>query len=154
MNMEMERSFHERTHRHFSKWHWSGWILLGIIACAVFLGVAGYIIMSLWNWLMPPLFKLSVLTFWQAVGIAILARLIFGNSHRGWSHWRRKRWAHMNSPYYHRQFAHSHWNMHHRSGCECDTPKWQYYDKFWSEEGEKAFEEFAKKQSEKSDSNS
>lgn len=34
----------------------------------------------LWNWLMPTLFKLPAVTFWQAVGLLSLSWLLFG----GW----------------------------------------------------------------------
>lgn len=33
--------------------------------------------MILWNWLMPELFGLKEINFWQAIGIQILAYLIF-----------------------------------------------------------------------------
>src|SRR5690606_34379910 len=46
----------------------AGWILLGIIAVAGLAILFGYIIMWLWNWLMPDLFGLSTINYWQAVG--------------------------------------------------------------------------------------
>ncbi len=36
------------------------------------------IVMLLWNWLMPVLFGLSAINYWQALGIFILARILFG----------------------------------------------------------------------------
>jgi hypothetical protein len=33
--------------------------------------------MLLWNWLLPDLFNLPVIGFWQAVGITLLANLLF-----------------------------------------------------------------------------
>lgn len=36
------------------------------------------IIMGLWNWLMPVIFGLTTITFWQALGLFILGRLLFG----------------------------------------------------------------------------
>jgi len=47
-----------------------------------FLAVAagfGAVIMLLWNWLMPPIFSLGTINFWQALGLLILCRLLFGN---------------------------------------------------------------------------
>lgn len=46
--------------------------------------IAGFsaIIMLLWNWLMPPLFGLVTISFWQAIGLFILARILFGSF--GW----------------------------------------------------------------------
>ena len=35
-------------------------------------------IMYLWNWLMPKIFGLTTLTFWQSWGLSLLASLLFG----------------------------------------------------------------------------
>ena len=37
-----------------------------------------YPVMWLWNWLMPAIFGLKTLTFWQAFGLTMLANMIFG----------------------------------------------------------------------------
>lgn len=37
-------------------------------------------IMLLWNWLMPLIFGLKVLTFWEAFGVMLLCSLLFSNS--------------------------------------------------------------------------
>ncbi|MDR3058060.1 MAG: hypothetical protein ACK5KL_21400 [Dysgonomonas sp.] len=39
---------------------------------------AGAVVMLLWNWLMPVIFGLITINFWQALGIFILARILFG----------------------------------------------------------------------------
>lgn len=39
--------------------------------------------MLLWNALMPQIFHLPVINYWQAIGLLILARLFFGS---GWMH--------------------------------------------------------------------
>ncbi len=49
----------------------------------VFLGLAiiaglGVIIMLLWNLLIPAVFGITAINFWQALGLFILARLFFG----------------------------------------------------------------------------
>ena len=49
--------------------------LLGLVLF-VFLG--GEIVMQLWNWLLPPLFGWRELTFWQALGMLALCRILFG----------------------------------------------------------------------------
>ena len=36
------------------------------------------IVMLLWNWLMPSIFGLGTISFWQALGICILCRILFG----------------------------------------------------------------------------
>jgi len=72
-------------------------VLLVAIACAVF----GFIVMSLWNWLMPALIGWRPITFWQALGLFILTKILFGGFRGGWGHgrhWRRRmmeRWEQM-----------------------------------------------------------
>jgi hypothetical protein len=39
---------------------------------------SGAIVMLLWNWLMPSIFGLAVINFWQAAGLLILARILLG----------------------------------------------------------------------------
>ena len=33
--------------------------------------------MILWNWLMPTIFNLPTITFWQAMGLNIMASILF-----------------------------------------------------------------------------
>ena len=49
--------------------------LLGLIAIIIVL--LGYPVMLLWNWLMPEIFGLSGITFWQAIGLNILCTILF-----------------------------------------------------------------------------
>lgn len=44
----------------------------------LFIFVGGEIVKLLWNWLLPPIFSLHQITFWQGLGILILARILFG----------------------------------------------------------------------------
>ncbi|MCO5237772.1 MAG: hypothetical protein M9933_16050 [Chitinophagaceae bacterium] len=48
---------------------------LGLLAVAA---AGSAIVMLLWNWLMPAVFGLSIVSFWQALGIFVLCRLLFG----------------------------------------------------------------------------
>ena len=49
---------------------------VGIIA--VVAAILGFPLMLLWNWLMPTLFGLPVITFWQAIGLNFLSSILFG----------------------------------------------------------------------------
>jgi hypothetical protein len=49
--------------------------IIGLIAIVIVL--LGYPLMLIWNWLMPELFGLSEITFWQAIGINILSTILF-----------------------------------------------------------------------------
>ena len=51
---------------------------LGILAFVAFIAIGGTVVMLLWNWLMPSLFSLKVIAFWQAVGLLALCRILFG----------------------------------------------------------------------------
>lgn len=54
------------------------------IAFVIFLG--GEIVKMLWNWLVPSIFGLRPLTFWEAAGMLALCRILFGGvSGRGLS---------------------------------------------------------------------
>lgn len=43
-----------------------------------FLGLFGGCVMLLWNWLMPDLFGLPEISFWQAAGLLLLCKILFG----------------------------------------------------------------------------
>jgi membrane protein required for beta-lactamase induction len=49
--------------------------VVGMIAIAVVL--LGYPLMLLWNWLMPVIFGLPEITFWQAIGLNFLSTILF-----------------------------------------------------------------------------
>ena len=67
-----------------------------IVAAAVV--VFGGAVMLLWNSILPGLIHVGEITFWQALGIFVLAKILFGGGwgHRGgpWGH-RRHQWMHM-----------------------------------------------------------
>ncbi len=55
-----------------------------IFKCFVFgvtiAALIGLVVMLLWNWLVPELFKGPVISYWQALGLLVLSKIIFG----GW----------------------------------------------------------------------
>jgi hypothetical protein len=53
--------------------------LLGLAAVAGF----GAIVMLLWNWLAPAIFGATVINFWQALGLLVLSKILFGGFGRG-----------------------------------------------------------------------
>ena len=61
--------------------------MLGVVAITVF----GFLVRGLWNWLMPPLFGLHALTFWQALGLLALSWILFGGLRGGPGGYRRRR---------------------------------------------------------------
>ena len=57
-------------------------VKIALIATMAFV-VFGFVVMSLWNWLMPALFGFHVITFWQAIGILLLSKILFGGFRGG-----------------------------------------------------------------------
>jgi hypothetical protein len=56
------------------------WIfVLAPLAIVVFLTIGGEVVQHLWNWLLPALFGWPEITFWQALGLLALCRILFGN---------------------------------------------------------------------------
>jgi hypothetical protein len=49
-----------------------------LLAFALFIALGGAVVMNLWNWLLPPLFGWGQITFWQALGLLALCRILFG----------------------------------------------------------------------------
>jgi len=73
------------------------------IAPMILLAIAAfsYITMLLWNSLMPEIFHLTTISFWQAAGLLVLTRLLFGfngpwGHHNHRAHHLREKWANMN----------------------------------------------------------
>ena len=45
----------------------------------IFIAAGGQAVLHLWNWLLPPIFGWKEISFWQAVGLLALCRILFGN---------------------------------------------------------------------------
>ena len=55
------------------------WIApLAILAMLLFIAIGGEIVKLLWNWLLPTLLGWREISFWQALGILALCRILFG----------------------------------------------------------------------------
>ena len=66
----------------------------GIAFFAIFIFLFGFITMSLWNALVPDLFHGPMLTYWQALGFLVLAKIFFGGFYgRGRCHGRHRHWS-------------------------------------------------------------
>jgi hypothetical protein len=85
------------------------WIFRGIkfaVFAAIALAALAFLVMSLWNLVLPAAAGWHALSFVQALGLLVLCRLLFGGlrgrggwrGHGGW-HWRwrmHERWEQMN----------------------------------------------------------
>lgn len=103
-------------------------IAIGLALALVF----GFFVKFLWNWLMPGVFGLREITYWQAIGMIVLAHILIG--HRG-----PRRFAHGG-------YGHGPWAW---SG-PCSTEgaanghikDWRRYDEWWEAEGREAFKKY------------
>lgn len=111
-----------KTFTALPKWTQILFFALLSIAGIVFFGfIFGYIIMWLWNQLMPEIFKLPTISYWQGIGLFILARILLGsfgsnNSHKSEVRSNKK-----------------------TTTASCD-PDWEHYNAWWENEGKAAFE--------------
>ena len=64
------------------RWKWIFIAPLAILGVAAFVFIGGQLVLHLWNWVLPPLFGFPEVTFWQALGLLALCRILFGGF--GW----------------------------------------------------------------------
>jgi hypothetical protein len=75
-------------------------VLFAVLFVAA-LATLGFVVKGLWNWLMPALFGWKLIGYWQAVGLMILSKILFGgfSGSRGRGGYRRprmrERWGQM-----------------------------------------------------------
>lgn len=67
------------------------WIVVGALLISLF----GLVTMMLWNWLVPDLFNGPVISFWQALGLVVLSKILFGglggkSNRGGHAHWKHR----------------------------------------------------------------
>lgn len=127
------------------------WVLVGILMACVFALVFGFVVKWLWLVTLVPVFGIAELTYWQSVGIVILARLIFGGF--GYRKSGRDGYPGNGNGWggnHHDFFNQMHDRFHGRN------PDWQseesviqvpdadrkYYHEFWEKEGKQAFEDY------------
>jgi hypothetical protein len=53
----------------------------------LFFAAFGFVVMGLWNWLTPALFGWKAIGYWQAWGLLILSRILFGGLRGSGGHW-------------------------------------------------------------------
>jgi hypothetical protein len=60
------------------------WIFLAAsLGITAIIGIGGEVVMHLWNWNLPAVFGWREITFWQAIGLFALCRILFGDFGRG-----------------------------------------------------------------------
>jgi len=112
----------------------------GLLVAVLFAFLFGLIVQMLWNWLMPAIFGLGKISYWQAFGIVILAKILFSgiSHHRDNGH-----------DYFRRKF-HDKERASDSDWIHAEDPKnWKYYRQYWRDEGKEAFKEYVKKMEDK-----
>ncbi|MEA5049208.1 MAG: hypothetical protein VB034_11460 [Eubacteriales bacterium] len=124
---------------------WAKYTLYTILGLggAVLIGLLlGNVILWLWNWLMPKLFGLRTIGFWEALGLFALMRILIGfgsSSHSDDGDSRKQK------------------KNKRKGSCseEKETGKsWKYYDEWWEQAGKEAFRAYADRMGRNSDSES
>lgn len=89
-------------HSRFSPLAIVGMAIGGIALAVLFAFFFGWVVMLLWNWLMPEIFGLPAITYWQGWGLVLLSHILLkgsfhgeGDRHgRGKKHGRKRSWEH------------------------------------------------------------
>lgn len=68
-----------RKHRYAGRGRFFFFPLIAI----TFLLVMGAVVMLLWNAILPDLVEVNPISYWQAVGLLLLCRILFGNFRKG-----------------------------------------------------------------------
>jgi hypothetical protein len=125
--------------------HIVGWVFLGVAFAVVFALVFGIVVMFLWNWLMPAIFGLGEISYWQAFGLVILAKLLFGAfGHRHKDH----------SDRFHKKFPGGKEDFHAVRKEDDMIEGWKHYKQYWQDEGKAAFEDYLRRMNEKKEEKS
>ncbi|MBN2851722.1 MAG: hypothetical protein JXQ23_03190 [Clostridia bacterium] len=112
----------------------AGWIMAGILLACVFAFILGIGVMYLWNWLMPDIFGLGTIGYWQAFGLILLAKILFGFGGHGESNSKSK-------------------GKKDKIESKVKTEQDNLYNEWWDSEGKNKFDEyFEKKKNEKEES--
>jgi len=62
------------------------WVLKFVVMTVLFVAVLGLVTQMLWNWLVPELFGGHVVTYWQALGLILLSKILFWSFGKGGHH--------------------------------------------------------------------
>ncbi len=119
-----------------------GMVFVGLIFAALFALVFGFLVKWLWNFLMPDLFGLKEITYWQAFTIVILSKLIFGTfGHKNYD-------RHYGQPRYFKKW-HDRYHGSEDEPWNRKSKNREIYKRFWQKEGKAAFQDYLMKNTKK-----
>ena len=116
-----------------------GKIVLGVFIAALIAVAVGALVMVLWNWLMPAIFGLGTITYWQGFGLVLLLRLLIGGfgEHGGKGPGAPKAPRGPGKHWHHSQRVY-------RGGYFDDV-----YEQWWQSEGAERFDQYMKERGKK-----
>jgi hypothetical protein len=119
-----------------------GLVGIGVAFALLFALVFGFLVKWLWNWLAPDIFGLGTITYWQAVGMLILAKILFSGFGR---HGHPK--PHPKTGYYHDRFHgwgdRDSGEPDDENSRRCPFDRWRQYGRYWRERGRDDFNRYA-----------
>ncbi len=122
----------------------TGWVFVGFTIAFLFALLFGFIVKMIWGVTLTPMFGLVEPSYFQAVGIIILGRLIFGG-------FGKHRPPHKNPKQKFYDKIHERFRANcsssgddHQDGEE-NTDNCMIFHKFWKDEGKDAFNTYLKK---------
>lgn len=130
-----------------------GGMIVGLVVIAACSLVIGAIVMVLWNWLMPSIFGLVTINYWQAFGIVLFAKLVFGGFGKHFGppfagrKWQERRWGEYAKHWdeYSKRWGEYAKNRGFKHSCHLEDD----YEEWWKAEGLDSFEEYMKNRDEK-----
>ena len=124
-----------------------GMVFVGVIFAVLFALVFGFLVKWLWNVLMPGLFGVPQITYLQAFGIVVLAKLLFGSfGSKPHGHDRWSRHPHLFDKWHDRfhGFQDSPWSKR--------SKNWRAYRQYWQEEGKADFDAYMERKEKEGES--
>jgi len=105
----------------------AGWVVLGIVGGSALAVLFGFIVMWLWNRLMGGIFGLPELSYWEAVGVLILAKIFFGCMGGGGGHHKSKK---------------KKWDKWDGDNWDMGPDDWQHFKEYWHSGGKEHFHSY------------
>lgn len=117
MNLKFSYSNHDSGRTRFLLG--AGHVFAGLVIAALLALIFGWVVMLLWNGVLPSLLGLRTIDYWQSVGLILLTRILVGGLPQSRGHQAGQR---------HNMRAHA----------------WRDYDEWWKEAGEKSFQDYTR----------
>ena len=145
-----DRTFPTRDHRRITGAkvaRITGWVIVGVFVACLFALLFGLLVRWLWGVTLTPLFHLPQPSYWQAVGLIILCKLLF----TGIGHPRKDSDHSFGHGKWHDRFE-GHYERDHSDVNRMNSHEnhMGYYRDFWEKEGKKAFEDYLDRRTSKS----